>query len=377
MQQSTGPMIHIVGLYKCGTTWLLRALAAHPEVIAFREFDPVAAVSSRKTGAPALAATARRYLRRRPRDSSWMQQCETRVPRSREEAFREMFLGRGWMPVMGEAAQARAAALYSRNLDILLDPLLEATGLELRADSAPALNPSGIHQPLGVRAFRRGQLMALMQSVQTVGRSEDIPNLFYRHLREDVAPGAAVVCKAADQIMHLDALRRATPGARLIAVVRDGRDAAVSAQHFEALMRKQQAPWRVPRGSTIKRLLSWGVRAAKLAEHARRGEVLVIRYEDLHSDFASTISRLLAELDLDHGSAVVQGIETKSSFRAASGGRAQGEGAQHIVRRGVVGEWQEAFGAAESALAWTLVGNELSRFGYGKKGEVSACSLVL
>ena len=35
------PPVHIVGLYKCGTTWLLRILAAHPQVVAWREFDPV------------------------------------------------------------------------------------------------------------------------------------------------------------------------------------------------------------------------------------------------------------------------------------------------------------------------------------------------
>ena len=35
--------VHIVGMYKCGTSWLLHCLAAHPEILAWREFDPYVA----------------------------------------------------------------------------------------------------------------------------------------------------------------------------------------------------------------------------------------------------------------------------------------------------------------------------------------------
>ena len=36
--------IHIVGMYKSGTSWLLHVLANHPEIIAWREFDILRAV---------------------------------------------------------------------------------------------------------------------------------------------------------------------------------------------------------------------------------------------------------------------------------------------------------------------------------------------
>ena len=36
--------IHIVGMYKSGTSWLLHILANHPEIIAWREFDILRAV---------------------------------------------------------------------------------------------------------------------------------------------------------------------------------------------------------------------------------------------------------------------------------------------------------------------------------------------
>ena len=36
--------IHIVGMYKSGTSWLLHVLANHPEIIAWREFDILRAI---------------------------------------------------------------------------------------------------------------------------------------------------------------------------------------------------------------------------------------------------------------------------------------------------------------------------------------------
>jgi hypothetical protein len=376
MQAPFESMIHIVGLYKCGTTWLLRALAAHPGVIAFREFDLIAATSEAPRRPAALAAAARDYLWRRPQDEAWMARREVRLPRTPQECFRELFLGRGWMPVMGEALQQRAAALPTQDLHALLDELLALTDLSVRADGAAALDAAAVGQPLGVRALRHGALLALMQSVRDATTADAVPALFYRALAGQVEPGTRIACKAADQVMHLDALRRATPGATLIAVVRDGRDAAVSAQHFESLMRRQQAPWRVAQRGTAKRLVSWAVRAAKLAEHARRGEVLVLRYEDLQRDFAGTLGALLARLALDSAPERVADIETQTSFRASSGGRERGEAAIHIVRRGIVGEWREAFTPLQKALAWRLVGRELEAFGYGERGELTPSPLL-
>lgn len=373
---SARPPIHIVGLYKCGTTWLLRALAAHPEVIAWREFDPIRAAFAADRRAIRLPALVRDWCRRRPEQDDWSQRLEGLLPRSPEAIFRELFLGRGWLPVMGAQSQAAAARLADQDLGALLEELLAITGITLRRDDAMALDPAAVSVPIGARAFRRRDLLALMEAVQGADPSS-VPALFYRTLDRQVAPGTHRVCKAADQLMTLQALRSSDPGSRPIAIIRDGRDAAVSAGHFEQLMRQQQAPWRVAHSSVLKSVVSWSLRAAKVSAHVRRGEMLVLRYEDLRGDFNGTMTALLRELGLSSDTSTVSAMDRASSFQRVSGGRLPGEPAAHIVRRGMVGEWREALTEFEAAAAWRLAHRELRAFGYGKNGELNDSPLVL
>ena len=49
-------------MYKCGTSWLTHILAAHPEIIAWREFDVIRAVY-RNRHAPYMTRLHNRALR--------------------------------------------------------------------------------------------------------------------------------------------------------------------------------------------------------------------------------------------------------------------------------------------------------------------------
>ena len=369
--------IHIVGLYKCGTTWLLRALAAHPEVVAWREFDPLRAAWAPDRRLRALPALLLAYLRRRPDSPRWVRRIEAARARSAEDTFRDMFLGHGWLPVMGAAAQERAAGLATGNLEALLDELLELTALQHRAPAAPPLDPVATDRPLGVAGCQRSDLLELMRAVRDTTDAALAPGLFYAFLASQVRPGARIACKAADQLLMLDRLSAVCPGARRVAIIRDGRDAAVSARHYEQLMRTQQAPWRVGRSSSPRRLLGWALRAAKLAGHARRGDLAVVRYEDLSRDFTGTLAALLRTLQLDAAPSLLASIEDATRFAAASGGRAPGEAAPHILRKGVVGDWRDALSPREARLAWRIAGRELAAFGYRPDGGVAPSDLVL
>ncbi|GAB5414252.1 MAG: hypothetical protein Cons2KO_18550 [Congregibacter sp.] len=371
------PGIHIVGLYKCGTSWLLRMLAAHPEVIAWREFDPVLAAFApdyRWRRLPALAAD---YLRRRPESDSWRFRRERDVMRSADAVFEEYFLGRGWVPLMGAEQQQAALALRDQASEELVDGLLSLGELRLRPDEAEKLSPiheNGIH---GIQGFNRATLVALVDAARSGRDTSELPGQFYTSLRQLADPDTVTVCKAADQIMRLNRLRSADPGARHIAIIRDGRDAMISAQHYEKLMRKRGAPWQVNPTSGLRRLIGWSVRAAKLADHARRGEVLVVRYEDLLENFAQTTAHILQALELECTDDIVGEMTRLSSFESMSQGRARGQSAENVVRRGVSGEWREALTPRMSKLAWKLVGKELQAFGYAQDGTIDESSLLL
>src|SRR4029453_7190132 len=55
--------VFIVGQFKCGTSWLLRILSAHPNVIGVAEIDIVTAACAIKSGAAVLAPTTERLNR--------------------------------------------------------------------------------------------------------------------------------------------------------------------------------------------------------------------------------------------------------------------------------------------------------------------------
>ncbi|MFK7831393.1 MAG: sulfotransferase [Congregibacter sp.] len=370
-------MIHIVGLYKCGTSWLLHMLAAHPEVVAWREFDPVALSYEPGHRLHQLPRLAQDYLRRTPDNPHWLQRLEAATPRKPDAIFDEMFLGHGWIPLLGADQQRRAQNLRALGTPEILDGLLKLGGLTLRESTAKPLSSIEATRTLGVQSFRRCALQQLMDQVRTLDDASRLPTLFFDSLRGEVEDSAVIACKAADQLMHLGALLKACPNAKAIAIIRDGRDAAVSAYHYEQLMREQEAPWRVPKTSRLRRLLGWSVRAAKLAEHARRKDVLVVRYEDLKQHFEPTCASVFAALGLCSEPGIITQVKSATEFKAESAGREPGEPANHIVRKGLVGEWREVFSPLEANLAWTMIGKELEVFGYRADGSLAASELLI
>lgn len=370
-------MIHIVGLYKCGTSWLLQILAAHPQVIAWREFDALRAVYAPDRRLQTLPLAVLDHLRPRPSSPAWLARQEAARARSRPEIFREMFLGRGWIPLMGADRQARAAALPLEDMEAVLDGLQALGDFRLRPDDAPALDPRSADKTLGFRSFRSADMRALMEAVRDTPSAESIPGIFFDSLAAQAMAGTELVCKAADQVMHHAALQAASPGSRILAVVRDGRDAAISARHFEALMRRREAPWRTREASSLRRLLGWSLRAAKLAEHARRGEVTILRYEDLNADFLGTCAALLEHLGLDSSPEILSNLRAATDFKTVTEGRDRGEAAEHIVRKGITGEWRETLSPMQAATAWRVAGPSLEAFGYGREGELRPSPLVL
>ena len=104
MSNADQRLIHIVGMYKCGTSWLTHVLAAHPEVIAWREFDIIRAVYENRRG-PVPSRVLNRLLRllRLPPREAPQQQLSLR---QHDDVMRELFCGRGWIPIMGRDNRA-------------------------------------------------------------------------------------------------------------------------------------------------------------------------------------------------------------------------------------------------------------------------------
>ena len=195
---------------------------------------------------------------------------------------------------------------------------------------------------------------------------------------------------AGDVVAEIGALY---PEARVIHVIRDGRDVAVSMIHHmwnyskdagafydlgpEDLARRD-AYRRDPASAlaeglfTQKRLSniarSW---AARVGEAVERGPAFLgdnyaeVRYEDLLTNPREEIGRLLGFLGAAADEATVKGCMEMSSFEKWSGGRERGEEeSSSFYRKGVAGDWRNVFTRDDKRVFKRIAGELLIRLAY-------------
>ena len=107
--------------------------------------------------------------------------------------------------------------------------------------------------------------------------------------------------KGADQVSVIEALNGYSRPLKKIVIVRDGRDASISAVKYQELMRQRQAAWIAdkPIVDFLNRLKAWTTRADMVLEQMKADEYYILRYEDLSLQFHETFGTLLAWLGMD------------------------------------------------------------------------------
>lgn len=359
--------VFIVGLYKNGTSWLLSALAAHPEFAALRELDVLRSMVGRD-GRSLLPA---------------------------RERLANVFGKSAFCGLKAEQlAQALRNGLYERPAH---DAVAALQGL-LRAEGSKG-QPGVDGRPLMFLNFDTPLLEHAFEAVRVATDSKTAMDGLLKALGPGYPAGRRLVLKGADQILCLDALRGYYPDTACLAIVRDGRDAAVSAFHYRRLVRAQRMAWHHDHRSFMKpfaltrevaiggitairrtagygpdwrlsRSMSvWADRVRRVLAAAKRGELYVLRYEDLLADFEVEFGKLLARLGADHCQATLAAVAKASSFETMSG-RPRGVSGESVVRKGVAGEWRAELTARDRALAWRLAGTELAAMGYAQDGEL-------
>jgi len=142
--------------------------------------------------------------------------------------------------------------------------------------------------------------------------------------------------------------------AKLVEVLRDGRDVCVSMERLAA----DWAP--VDRRTQIDRwLLAVNDGIALRADPRFAGRILLLRFEDLKADPPAQIGRLFDFAGLPWTAELLAAVAAATDFAAYA---PAGEGFFH--RKGVVGDWRNHFSPADEALFRDVVGDLFERAGY-------------
>jgi hypothetical protein len=285
--------LFVVGCGRSGTSWVQGIIAAHPRVITTQESHAYEAVYDPVT------------RRGRASVNAW-----TKVLHRHDLSEREArWVGLHWW-------------INRADLLDLIDWGLHATGAT-DADAAESV----IEAIFDTYFLSRGGTTEMMLLEKTPGH-----------------------------IAYAQQILRRFPDARVVEVVRDGRDVCVSMQ-----MQGLTVAW--PPESRRAQINVWAraVRRglALRAEPTLADRVHLVRYEDLKRDPALEIARLFDFAGLEATPAFVAEVADASDFR-----HHRNTGAGRHTRRGEVGDWRNHFSPADEELFRELAGDEFEAVGY-------------
>ena len=167
----------------------------------------------------------------------------------------------------------------------------------------------------------------------------------------------ALVEKTPGNILHGDHVLRTFPEARLIEVLRDGRDVCTSLE-----MRAKVVDW--PQSERRDQIATW-------IQYARRGNELHadpefaprihrVRYEDMKGRPTEMIAELFSFAGLEYDDAMLAEIAKRTDFRNLT----RPTGPEYHNRKGIVGDWRDHFTHEDEALFREMVGDLFAECGY-------------
>ena len=273
------PVFFVVGNQKSGTTWLMRMLDAHPEILCKGEG---------------------RFFGGSWRQKSLKQRDTMRPASSLHYAVLDAEYLRLWIErsvwSRNDSADEHLDNLTRMAIDYFLGGALLKSGKQVVGDKSPLLTP--------------------------------------------------------DTIREISAIY---PEAKVVHIIRDGRDVAVSAAHHarnfgRARQRGDSNETRgsiFPEGQLEKLVAEWTSRVGKTVEDgpALLGENYTeVRYEDLLHKPEAEVQRLLTFLAVDSDAKAATRCIEAASFEKLSKGRKRGEeDPTSFFRKGIAGDWKNVF----------------------------------
>ena len=168
------------------------------------------------------------------------------------------------------------------------------------------------------------------------------------------------------------------PEARIVHIIRDGRDGALSAAHHSRNFGRMNRGERTERDGSIftetqirKLAADWAARVGRTVNDGPRlfgDRYAEVRYEDLLTHPEEEMERLLRFLRVASDERSVRRCVGSATFEKLSKGRTRGEeDPSSFFRKGVAGDWRNAFTDRDRRVFEREAGDLLTKLGY--RGE--------
>ena len=303
----------IVGHYKSGSTWLSHLLSLHPGIRGVREAHIFRYAKEHKT----LQDASNELFN----ESAWAAGGDGQFPRYwLSNATRRLRV------MLGMATGT--ASLNSQNVPTSMHDLGYISQLRLRSKLDKAVN------------------------------RDEYLRIYFSFLVNKLKPKNYLIEKTPTNIFYIDEIKRVFPESKLISIYRDGRDVVLSDLHHLRRTKKAEQ-------SFEQRVLKWKSAMQADLDFAKKFGTYLLSYEDLKQNPIDNTRSLLSFLELDFDEELITNMIQNSSFEAMSGGRSEGkEDTSNFFRKGVVGDWQNAFTEDEIKLFSDLAGEQLVELGY-------------
>jgi hypothetical protein len=203
---------------------------------------------------------------------------------------------------------------------------------------------------------------------------DDATKLFYAMVKitMDKAPAGTTWSGIKDLVLSGRGFLQLIPGARVINVIRDPRDIAISANaHARRIVGKASNELTGIEDRMVVDTCRYWLQQMRLVENARHGFPGLthdIRYEDLAADFSAAARALMTFLDVDAGRETIEGLRRETDFKRLSGGRPPGEtDPGSYFRKGIAGDWRQTLTEAQITIADEVCGDQLAAYGYDRR----------
>jgi hypothetical protein len=160
--------------------------------------------------------------------------------------------------------------------------------------------------------------------------------------------------KTPHYVHHVDELLRIWPDARVVVIVRDGRDVALSLRRM---------PFGPNNAWAAAQWWARGIRAGAAAQRTHPGSVRTVRYEDLARDPAEHVRAVCEFLDLRYEPGMLE-LERADRSRIVPDQRSWFPTLFDGINTSAVGRWEREMPARDQAIFASLARDELAQLGY-------------